>query len=992
MTINLGGFTLNRGCTSRGSQTIGVFSGGTLYLSNGTVTGGWGGGGGGMFNEGTMHLTNVTISGNTADDRGGGISNNGTLTMTGCTVSNNTSLDATAPAGGGGIFNYSGKTATLTNCTITGNTASTYAGGGICNYGTMTLNNCSLSSNNANTKGGGIFCSTTSTLSINGCDITGNSAAGYGDGIYIDNSTLNMQGLCTVKDNNDGNIYLYGSGTKITVTGAFTSGSKIGVGFSDYGRKFTSGYSTYNSGTEPGDFFSSDYAYYAIGEKDGEAFPVIPYVERSWEGGNTDGHVVSTNKICTDYSQYNGETELSNGWYVITGNNTYNNRLVCHNDVKFILLDGYTAEFTKGIHIDNPKYLTIYGGTVKATGKSSGAGIGSGQENSTVPTITIYGGNVTATGGNYAAGIGGGEECSGGTITIYKGTINASGGEKGAGIGGGEEGGASTITIYKGTVNATGGYNASGIGAGFENDDAGLANCTVTIYDGNVTATGGNYGAGIGGYASATVNIYGGTVKAHGMTHSDTNGIGIGVRREGGVLNFHMTDGEVTADVKDSGTSSHNEGDHVNGGGAGIGGDYKRCVELHMTIDGGTLTANGGTGGAGIGGGSSYENVLTMVVGGDVNSGSDITINGGTVTATGSSGGAGIGAGSGGNFHCTVTINDGTVTATSGWNGAGIGGGHEGAYYDIGGNGGDVIINGGKVTAYAYGTADDDLDNDDAQAIGHGQDDEDPGTLTIADNMCVKNDDGTETYSCDERVDRCRDLAKRIIEVCTHSDECESKGAEGHTVHCDYCALNGKTEAHTYRSGDDACTKCGYNASGFNTVTIYMANADGNGYDDGTTTTVQYGSTYTLPDCTSVPDNTWFVGWKQTTDAPSSIQADDSEFSSLKSAGSEIEVKSNLTYYARYHSTIWPGGGNGTADDPYLISTEDDWNRLANDVSEKNFDFSGRYFKMTANIIVSQSVGSYSNSKNFRGTFDATATRSTSPSADQARAWLPSVL
>ena len=39
VTINLGGFTLNRGCTSRGSQVIGVYSGGTLYLSNGTVTG-----------------------------------------------------------------------------------------------------------------------------------------------------------------------------------------------------------------------------------------------------------------------------------------------------------------------------------------------------------------------------------------------------------------------------------------------------------------------------------------------------------------------------------------------------------------------------------------------------------------------------------------------------------------------------------------------------------------------------------------------------------------------------------------------------------------------------------------------------------------------------------------------------------------------------------------------------------------------------------------
>ena len=637
--------------------------------------------------------------------------------------------------------------------------------------------------------------------------------------------------------------------------------------------------------------------------------------------------------------------------------------------------------------------VTIYGGTVKATGKSSGAGIGSGQENSTVPSITIYGGNVTATGGNYAAGIGGGEECSGGTITIYGGTVKGTGGEYGAGIGGGEEGGASTITIYNGnvtanggnkggagigggdqgkngtitiyngTVNATGGSYGSGIGAGEENDDAGRANCTVTIYGGDVTATAGDYGAGIGGYASATVNIHGGTVKAHGMNEDNINGIGIGVKREGGVLNFHMTGGDVTADVKIHGSNSSTDG-----GGAGIGGDYNRNVELHITIDGGTLNATGGPGGAGIGGGCCLWSTFTVVVGGDVNSGSDITINGGNVTATsGDTGGAGIGAGYGGNFHGTLTINGGTVTAKGNSGGAGIGGGRESHFYGIGGNGGNVIINGGKVTAYAENGS---SGNNPSQAIGHGRDDETSGDLTIADNMCVKNDDGTTTYGKDERVTRCRDNGKRIIEVCTHSDECESKGAEGHTVHCTYCALNGTTEAHTYRNNDDACTKCGYNASGVNTVTIYMANADGSGYDDGTTTTVQYGSTYTLPDCTSVPDNTWFVGWKQTTDAPSSIQADGSEFSSLKSAGNEIEVKSNLKYYARYQSTIWPGGGNGTAGDPYLISTKDDWNRLANDVSEKNFDFSGRYFKMTANISVSQSVGSYSDGKNFRGTFD----------------------
>jgi len=82
------------------------------------------GSGGGIFNEnigGTITLTNCIVSGNSASD-GGGISNsnsnsNGAITLTNCTVSGNTA------SYGGGIsndnynYNYSGSgTITLTNC------------------------------------------------------------------------------------------------------------------------------------------------------------------------------------------------------------------------------------------------------------------------------------------------------------------------------------------------------------------------------------------------------------------------------------------------------------------------------------------------------------------------------------------------------------------------------------------------------------------------------------------------------------------------------------------------------------------------------------------------------------------------------------------------------------------------------------------------------------------------------------------------------------
>lgn len=105
----------------------------------------------------------------------------------------------------------------------------------------------------------------------------------------------------------------------------------------------------------------------------------------------------------------------------------------------------------------------------------------------------------------------------------------------------------------------------------------------------------------------------------------------------------------------------------------------------------GSLKANGGEGGAGIGGGAN-------------GSASNITISGGEVTAAGGNvlkiehgdaveilAGAGIGGGGGGNGS-NITISGGTVTATGGENAAGIGGG-------TGGNGNNITISGSTTTA-----------------------------------------------------------------------------------------------------------------------------------------------------------------------------------------------------------------------------------------------------------------------------------------------------
>ncbi|MCH8902269.1 MAG: CSLREA domain-containing protein, partial [Chloroflexi bacterium] len=63
----------------------------TVEISGVTIQNGATGslGGGGILNDGTMTLTNVTVSGNSASEDGGGIFNNGTMTLTDVTVSGN---------------------------------------------------------------------------------------------------------------------------------------------------------------------------------------------------------------------------------------------------------------------------------------------------------------------------------------------------------------------------------------------------------------------------------------------------------------------------------------------------------------------------------------------------------------------------------------------------------------------------------------------------------------------------------------------------------------------------------------------------------------------------------------------------------------------------------------------------------------------------------------------------------------------------------------
>jgi hypothetical protein len=146
------GITVNGG----GNRVFLIEASNTVAINGLTITGGAPGfgGGGGIRNNGLLSLSNSTVTGNSAAI-GGGIYNGGTMTMSGDTVNNNTATFG--DGGGGGVYNY-GKL-TVINCTIAVNEAAG-GGGGITNEGALNVGNSTVAYNSLTKTapdGGGIY-------------------------------------------------------------------------------------------------------------------------------------------------------------------------------------------------------------------------------------------------------------------------------------------------------------------------------------------------------------------------------------------------------------------------------------------------------------------------------------------------------------------------------------------------------------------------------------------------------------------------------------------------------------------------------------------------------------------------------------------------------------------------------------------------------------------------------------------------------------------
>ncbi|VAW40712.1 hypothetical protein MNBD_CHLOROFLEXI01-4317 [hydrothermal vent metagenome] len=189
--------TINDGEISQNRSIANVFGGGALYIFQGSII--MNGGvisantavnDGGALEigdpAGRFTLNAGEMSNNNAGSMGGALYiDGGTLTVTGGMIVGNNSF-----AGGGGIALDMGSDATIENSAILSNTtAGTNTGGGIINAGTLTMSNVTLSGNSA-FSGAGLANSGTAVL--NNVTLSENSASSSGGGLSNSGGTLTV--------------------------------------------------------------------------------------------------------------------------------------------------------------------------------------------------------------------------------------------------------------------------------------------------------------------------------------------------------------------------------------------------------------------------------------------------------------------------------------------------------------------------------------------------------------------------------------------------------------------------------------------------------------------------------------------------------------------------------------------------------------------------------------------------------------------------------
>lgn len=224
----------------------GQFAGGVCVSTNGK-----------LYNSYIHHNSNTNL-GTAVNGNGGGVVINGLGIVDGCTISNNTTARA-----GGGIYIMGNAGGTIVNmCTISNNVCNAQSGGGVnvltntiaFTTGTsLTISNCTLSGNTARANGGGLAMDNSATYITNvtnilNCTVSSNISSdglsanfGNGGGIILSNGKYFVDG-CTItnnvakplRDDNSGGGGLFFNGGQLLLSNSVIKGNSA-VTNSDFG-------------------------------------------------------------------------------------------------------------------------------------------------------------------------------------------------------------------------------------------------------------------------------------------------------------------------------------------------------------------------------------------------------------------------------------------------------------------------------------------------------------------------------------------------------------------------------------------------------------------------------------------------------------------------------------------------------------------------------------------------------------------------------------
>ncbi|MEM9478473.1 MAG: right-handed parallel beta-helix repeat-containing protein, partial [Verrucomicrobiota bacterium] len=502
--------------------------------------------GGGIRNQGaTLTISNSTISGNSAT-AGGGIRNQGILTISNSTISENLGF-----SGGGGV-NNSG-TLTATQCTFSGNNggAPVGAGGGILSNGTFFLSQCTVMGNFA-AAGGGINRSGGSATIYNSI-IAGNTAASSGPDVI---GTFTSNGKNFIGDKSDST----GFAADLTFSTGQTIADLLDVNLADNGgptltHALLPGSPAIDAGNNAdipadaldldGDFDTTEAAPF---DQRGGGFP------RLLDGDSNGSSLVDIGAIeflCDTYVDQAGD-------YTIT------------NDVAPAGIssgDTVTWNGTSGGPVPNLIFGTSAFDSVQAAVDAAGDGCtvhiadGTYQEGAQIDvakSLTLQGdGDISTTlDGNNAYRV---IDLPNSPIDVVLDGLTITRGRPAAGSGGGIRNRGATLKISNATISDSGGgiYNQNSGTVSISNttisDNTGIQgggilntnNGTVTIFNSTISgnsATGGFGGGGIYNENNGVVSVFNSTISGNSTLISAINGGGGILTAAGGGLTLaHCT-------------------------------------------------------------------------------------------------------------------------------------------------------------------------------------------------------------------------------------------------------------------------------------------------------------------------------------------------------------------------------------------------------------------------------------------------------------------